>query len=169
MWPPRRESGFNGSSRLTREPASSSLSEERRSVSFITSAPKSSPPHRPVAVRQTPLTATESPSLSSPARREVMAMRTPSRVASTPVTVPRSSTRPVNTSPLLDPRADQQVALDALALQRERAQRIGDLLDALALERVARCAAPDQDRRQEEPDLVDLAGVEEAAGQVRAA
>src|SRR5215211_2098188 len=169
MWPPRRESGFNGSTRLTREPASSSLSDERRSVSFMTSAPKSSPPHSPVAVRQTPLTATLSPSESSRASRDVIAIRTPSFVVSTDVTVPRSSTSPVNTSPLLDARADQQVVGDLLAVEGERPQRLGDLLDAFALERISRLAPADQQRRQEQPDLVDLAGVEEGAGQMRPA
>src|SRR4051812_10619736 len=169
MWPPRRESGFSGSSRLTREPASSSLSEERRSVSFMTSAPKSSPPHRPVAVRQTPLTATLSPSESSRASGELMAIRTPSVVASTEVTVPRSSTSPVNTSPLPQARADQHVVGDLLAVERQRMQRLGDLLDPFALQRIARLSAADQQRRKEQPDLVDLAGIEERAGQVRAA
>ena len=41
-------------------------------------------------------------------------------------------------SPLLQARADQQVLGDLLALERLRSQRVGDLLDALALERVAR-------------------------------
>src|SRR4051794_3360235 len=168
MWPPRRESGFSGSSRLTRDPASSSLSDERRSVSFITSAPKRSPPHRPVAVRQTPLTATLSPSDSSRAKGELIAMRTPSVVVSTEVTVPRSSTSPVNTSPLPQAGADQQVVGDLLAVEGQRAQRLGDLLDALALQRVARLTAADQQRREEQADLVDLTGVEERARQVRA-
>ena len=46
---------------------------------------------------------------------------------------------------------------------------VGDRLGALALERVARGAAAEHDRREEQADLVDLAGVEERAGQVRAA
>src|SRR5205085_4864773 len=121
------------------------------------------------AVRQTPLTATLSPSASSAASGELIAIRTPSLVASTDVTVPRSSTRPVNTSPLPDARADQEVVGDLLAVERQRPQRLGDLLDALALERVARLTAADQQRREEQADLVDLACVEERAGQVRAA
>src|SRR4051812_12116935 len=169
MWPPRRESGFSGSSRLTRDPASSALSEERRRVSFITSAPNSSPPHSPVAVRQTPLTATLSPSLSSRASGDAIAIRTPSFVASTELTVPRSSTSPVNTSPLPQAGADQQVVGNLLAVQGEGAQRLGDLLDTLALQRIARLAAADEQRREEQADLVDLARVEERAGKVRAA
>src|SRR3954447_19033282 len=169
MWPPRRESGFTGSSRLTREPACSSLSDERRSVSFITSAPNSSraPPFSIVAVRQTPLTATLSPSLSSRASGDVIAIRTPSLVASTEVTVPRSSTSPVNTSPLPQAGADQQVVGHLLAVERQRAQRLGDLLDALALQRVARLAAADEQRREEQADLVDLARAGDSAGQGR--
>ena len=48
-----------------------------------------------VAVRQTPLTATESPSLSSAASLLRTASRTPSDAASTAVTSPRSATSPV--------------------------------------------------------------------------
>src|SRR4051794_2511870 len=171
MWPPRREAGFTGSSRLTREPACSSLSDERRSVSFITSAANSSrvPPFSIVAVRHTPLTATLSPSASSLASGDVIAIRTPSLVASTEVTVPRSSTSPVNTSPLPQAGTDQQVVGDLLAIERERAQRVGDPLDTLAFERVARLAATDHQRREEEPDLVDLARVEEGAREMRPA
>src|SRR3954451_6577882 len=169
MWTPRRESGFSGSMGTTRDPGASMLSEERRSVSYMTSAPNSSPPHTPVAVRQTPLTATLSPSESSRASGDVIAIRTPSFVASTEVTVPRSSTSPVNTSPLPQPGADQQVVGDLVAVQGERAQRLGDLLDAFPLQRVARLAPADHQGREEEADLVDLAGVEERAGKVRAA
>src|SRR3954452_22625033 len=169
MWPPRRESGLTGSSRFTREPACSSLSDERRSVSFITSAPnRSPPPFSIVAVRHTPLTATLSPSASSLASGDVIAIRTPSLVASTEVTVPRSSTSPVNTSPLPQAGADQQVVGDLLAVERQRAQRLGDLLDALALQRVARRAPADQQGCEEQPDLVDLSGIQERARQVRA-
>src|SRR4051812_10620983 len=170
MWPPSRSAARSASSRLTVEPASTSPSDERRSVSCMTSAPNSSPPHIPTAVRHTPLTATESPSRSSRASGERTLRRTPSFVLSTRCTVPRSWTSPVNTgSPLPQPRADQHVAADALAVQRERADGVGDLLDALPLERVARGAPADEQRRQEQPDLVDLARVEERAGDVRAA
>ena len=46
---------------------------------------------------------------------------------------------------------------------------VGDVLGAGALHRVARLVAADDDRRDEQPQLVDLAGVEERAGQARAA
>src|SRR3954463_10040764 len=168
MWPPSRSLARSASSRLTRSPSRSSPSDERRSVSAITSAPKRGP-HSPTAVRHTPLTATESPSRSSLVKPDSKLSRAPSVVRSTGATVPRSPTSPVNTSPLLQPRGDQQVLGHALALERLGAQRIGDVLDALALQRVARVAAAEQQWSEEQPDLVDLPGVEERAGQVRAA
>src|SRR5688572_15612739 len=169
MWPPRRSVARSASSRLTDEPCSMAPSEERRSVSCMTSAPKRSPLHSPTAVRQTPLTATLSPSLSSDASFDSIATRTPSDVSCTSATFPRSWTSPVNTRlPLLETSRDEQVVADGVARQRQRPQRVVDALDALALERVARGAAAEQQRRQEKPDLVDLAGVEERAGEVRA-
>ena len=56
-----------------------------------------------------------------------------------------------------------------LAGQGQRPHGIGDQLDALALERVPGGAPAEDQRRQEQPDLVDLAGVEERSGQVRPA
>src|SRR3954452_16006554 len=169
MWPPRRSPIRIASSRLTCEPCSSSPSALRRSVSSITSAPKRGP-HRPTAVRQTPLTAIESPSPSSLASLDSNVSRAPSSERSTVATTPRSATSPVNIrSPLPEPGRDQQVFLDLLAVERDRAQRVGDVLDALALERVAVLAAAEDHRREEQPHLVDLARVEERARQMRAA
>ena len=54
-------------------------------------------------------------------------------------------------------------------LERERVRGFGDALDPLALEGIAGRAAPEQQRRQEEPDFVDLAGVEKGARQARPA
>src|SRR4051812_20535649 len=122
-----------------------------------------------VAVRQTPLTATESPSDSSPASPVRTARRTPSAVASTAVTVPRSWTSPVNTSPLPQPGGDEDVLRAALALERQRARRLGDPLDALALDRIAGGGPAEDHRREKEPQLVDLARVEERAREPRAA
>ena len=172
MWPPRRSAARSGSSRFTaRAGARSPPSGERRSVSCMTSAPKRSP-STAVAVRQTPLTATESPSPSSPAsaRRERQAHAVGGRVRPRRPS-PRSCDEPGEHAAhhSLQPRGDQQVVADALAVERQRAQRVGDALDALALERVARGAAAEQQRREEQADLVDLAGVEERARQVRAA
>src|SRR3954447_8954157 len=170
MWPPSRSAARSGSSRLTFDPGCTSPSDERRSVSCMTSAPNSSPPHIPTAVRQTPLTATESPSLSSRASGERTDRRTPSEVWSTRWTVPRSWTNPVKMAlPLSQSRADQQILADDLAVECERAHGVGDAVDAAALERVARGAAADDQRGEEQADLVDLAGVEEGPGQVRPA
>src|SRR5918998_5035272 len=166
--PPIRSSARTGNSRLTVAPSPTSASDERRSVSFITSA-LNAPSAIAVAVRQTPLTATESPSPISGASEVRTARRTPSAPAWTAVTVPRSATSPVNTSPLAHAGADQDVVGDPVALQRERAHRLGDPLDPLALQRIAGAGAAEHHRGDEQPDLVDLAGVEEGARQVRAA
>src|SRR3954468_12866817 len=168
-WPPRRSSARSGSSRFTRVPAPTSPSDERRSVSCITSAPKPSAA-APTAVRPTPLTATESPSRRSPASADCTRSRTPSSVASRATTVPRSAIRPVNTrSPLLEARGDEDVAGERLARERQRPQRVGDAVDALALERVARGPPAQHERRDEQADLVDRARVHERAREVRAA
>src|SRR5580704_3739102 len=72
-------------------------------------------------------------------------------------------------SPLAQTRRYEQVLADALAVERERADGVGDALDAFALQGIA-CGAPaEQQRREEQADLVDLAGVEEGAREVGAA
>ena len=60
MWPPKRSDAFIASSRLTLLPTSTPPSAVTDSVWFIASVSKPSV-STPVAVRQTPLTATESP------------------------------------------------------------------------------------------------------------
>jgi len=50
-------------------------------------------------------------------------------------------------SPLAQASRDQQVILDAIAFQRERAQGLGDVLHALALQGIARGFAAQQQRR----------------------
>src|SRR3954468_3035312 len=170
MCPPSRSAARSGRSTLTRESGCTRPSDERRRVSCMTSAPNSSPPHIPTAVRQTPLTATESPSLSSRASGERTDRRTPSLVWSTRWTVPRSWTNPVKMAlPLSQSRADQQILAYDLAVECERAHGVGDPVDAAALQRVARGAAADDQRGEEQAHLVDLTGVEERAGQVRPA
>src|SRR5215213_5635189 len=163
MWPPSRASARSASSRFTRPPSSTSPSDERRSVSCMTSAPKRSP-QIPTAVRHTPLTATESPSPSSRASGDSTVSRTPSAVRSTRATCARSATSPVNipatASPLAQPRRDEDVAPGRqLAVEGQRAQRVLDPLDARALERDARAPPAQQQRGQEQADLVDLADV----------
>src|SRR6185312_6135165 len=120
----------------------------------------------------TPLTAIESPSASSEASDEATISRTPSPERSTSSMWPRSAISPVNTRaalPLPDPRRDEQVVADPLALEVLGAYCVGDLLGALALERVAGGAPSEDERREEQTDLVDLAGVEERSGEAGAA
>src|SRR4051812_25270306 len=179
MWPPSRSDARSASSRLTRPPPETPASEDRRSVSCITSAAKAPSAIR-VAVRQTPLTATESPSPISAVSGVRTVSRTPSGGASTASTAPRSWTRPVNTtqtlgirrararrSPVPQAGGDQHVVADALHVERQRPGGVRDALGALPLERVARRGAAEHQRRQEVPQLVDLPRVEEGAGQVR--
>ena len=138
----------------------------------MTSAPKRSP-QMPTAVRQTPLTATESPSASSRGERRLDGQaHARRRCESTAATVPRSATSPVNnglTTPAggAESRTSSPRPCSQSSVSARSASAIA--LDALALERVARRAAAEQQRREEEAHLVDLAGVEERAGQVRAA
>src|SRR5215213_9073702 len=170
MWPPRRSPARSGSSRLTLSPAPSGPSDERRRVSAITSARKPSGAGS-TAVRQTPLTAIESPGESSAPSGVATRSRAPSPSCSTASTLPIPATSPVNTirSPLPEPRADQHVVADALDLDGLCAQRVLDLVDARPGDGRARAPAAGHDRRDERVVLVDLAGVEERAGQPRAA
>src|SRR5919201_6951451 len=153
-WPPRRSSGRSGSSRFTGSPSRSGPSEERRNVSAITSARKA-PSATVTAVRQTPLTAIESPSLSSSASEVSTSRREPAGSFSTARILPRSCTSPVNTSPLRHPGANEHVVVHALYLARQRPPGRVDQLHALALERHARVAAAYQHRRDEQTHLVD--------------
>ena len=148
-------------------------SEERRSVSCITSAREARRRRSSVAVRQTPLTATESPSRELARRaRSATRSRTPSPVgvdARRPC--PRSGDQPgEHGSPLPQPRGDQHVVADPLARRasaRASPRRSRSAPSPSSGSRALRAA--EHDRRDEQADLVDLAGVEERAGQVRAA
>src|SRR5208282_2730884 len=160
----------SGSSRLTGAPSRSRASAERASVWSMACAAKPSA-RTSMAVRQTPSTAIESPSLSERPRLVRTCSVTPCSSRSSEPTSPTSEINPVNTlasrcSPLAQARRDQKVLPHALPAERERAHGLGDALDAFALERVARSAAAQQQRREEQPDFVDLAGVEEGAGEV---
>src|SRR5215212_3988218 len=167
--PPRRSPARRGSSTLAFEPARRSPSVLRRSVSVMTSARKPAG-STAVAVRQTPSTATESPSRSSEASAVRTRRRTPSAVVSTASMRPRSCTSPVNIgSPFSQSGADEQVVSDPLAVERQCAHRLRDRLRALALERVAGGAPAHDDGPEEDPDLVDLPGVVAGAGEVGAA
>src|SRR5690242_14057558 len=181
MWPPRRSAARRDSSRLTRLPAAASPSEERSSVSCITSTANEPPAgSTAVAVRHTPFTATESPSPISPARPVATTRRVPSPSRSAAAIVPRSWTSPVNTpttplqtsgprSPFPQARGEEHVLADALDVHGERPRGLGDPLDALPLERVPRARAAQHHRGHEQAQLVDLAGVQERSGEVRAA
>ena len=137
------------------------LSEVRVTVSFITSA-SNERSWTAAAVRQTPLTATESPGPSSEASGVSIVIRNPSPELLDAATRPRSCTSPVNIRgflPLLHPRRDQQVLPHLLAVERHRPDGVGDHLDPLALQRIAGSPAAQDDRRQEQADLIDLFGV----------
>src|SRR5580704_13100475 len=214
MCPPRRASARSASSRFTLPPGSSAPSVERCSVSCMACAansPDATPLRAPsrararaagsstttsTAVRQTPSTAIESPSLNSPASAVAIRSVAPSASRSTAAMRPRSAISPVNKlppprssatvpaarahtrtrarggvhqqqpSPLAQPRGDEQILADARAVEGERAQGLRDALDAFALERVAGGAPAEQQRREEQADLVDLAGVEEGTGEM---
>ena len=128
----------SGSSRLTVGAGVGVGSELRASVSFITSAANDA-----VAdVGRGQADAVDRDRVAvAPARRRARVStvsRTPSPERSRRATVPRSCDQPgEHGSPLLHPGRDQQVLADALALERQRPDGVGDQLDALALERVA--------------------------------
>src|SRR5439155_10193084 len=69
-------------------------------------------------------------------------------------------------SPLPRPGGDQEVVVDPLALERQRSGGHRDRLDALSLERIARGASAENQRGQEQPDLVYFFDVEEGAGEM---
>src|SRR5512144_3163515 len=132
-----------------------------------------SPSPTEVAVRQAPLTATESPGWSSEARAAPIRRRAPSSEASTASTRPSSSINPVNISlvlpsPLPQLRSDQHVLADLLEVRGQRPDPVGDPDGALALEDGASLGGADQNRSDEKPQLIDLARVEERSRQGRA-
>src|SRR5688572_20030450 len=167
MCPPRRALACSAGSTLTASPSESAASDERLSVSSITSAVKRPPPVS-TAVRQTPLIDTESPRAIGSTFVSTVS-RTPSPLRSIPATRALSCTTPVNTSPLLQPGADQEVAVDQLVLDVKGLPRLADALDALPAKHRQRGAAARDDRRDEHAHLVDLVDVEERARQMRAA
>ncbi len=57
----------------------------------------------------------------------------------------------------------------ALTPECERLHGVGDRLHTLALQRIPGTGSPEHQRSQEQPDLVDLAGVEKRARQMRTA
>src|SRR6187200_3263252 len=93
--PPRRPSNLSGLSRLTRSPASTLPSVVTRIVSGEIVARKQEDA-REVTVRQTPLTATLSPSPSSDDSGDCTSRMRPPGVGPTSRTVPTASINPVN-------------------------------------------------------------------------
>src|SRR5687768_2035477 len=149
MWPPRRALAWRAGSMFTLSPSPRLASEERRRVSSITSAVKRPAPVS-TAVRQTPLMDTESPRAIGSTRVSTVS-RTPPPLRSTAATRALSWTSPVNTSPLLQPRADEQISVDHLVLEVKRAPRVRNARDALAAEDGQRATAAGDDRSDEEP------------------
>src|SRR4051794_11512074 len=97
-WPPRRVCGVTARSRLTCAPAATEPRLLRLSVSAMTSVLQT-PSATSVTVRQTPLTAMESPRATSCSTRSARIRSTAASDWSSRTTrVPTSSTIPVNTS-----------------------------------------------------------------------
>ena len=161
--------GRSGSSRLTASPAPSGPSEVRRSVSSHHVGREAGAVAAATAVRQTPLTATESPWASSAASAPPRPAQAP--VARASATVPVACHEPgehryhslrratISTSSSIRSTSDVQ-----------RARRVGDAARRRsASTAVLRLAPAEHDRRDEHARLVDLARLEEGAGQVRPA
>src|SRR4051794_28446711 len=124
-----------------------------------------------MTVRQTPLTAMESPCRASDATRGPRTARTtespPTSV--TAATSPSSSTMPVNMSALLlpDQRGEPQVGADPRDVGELEADGLGDGRHAGVHQGGA--AGAEKLRRDVPDDLVDETRGQEAAGQRRAA
>src|SRR3954453_7594348 len=116
---------------LTLFPGVRSPRELRRRVSSITSAVTRSP-STSEAVRQTPLTATESPTAVPTRIGSAIVIRAESGSFSTAVTVARLSTMPGNISPPLSAqgRADTNVGPDTQHVGDPEPYRLTDRCDA---------------------------------------
>ena len=164
-WPPSRSPARSGSSRFTSSPprerrergAAQRLrhhvgGEGRRSARRRSGRRRSPRPSRRRA---------------SSAASGVSTSRRPPAIART---APLPATSPVNTSPLLEAGRDQHVVVDALDLDvRARAARRRSRPRRCPRRRSWPRVPPSIMRRDEHARLVDLAGLEEGAGQVRAA
>src|SRR4029077_8624527 len=148
MCPPRRPDAFIANSKLTRLPTSNSPSEVTFRVWFIASASKP-PASVLVAVRQTPLTATESPEAISEASEVAIRRCAPSEPAATDWTSPTSWISPVNTSPLLEAGRDQHILAHRLCGSAQGASAAGR-------------PTAEQDRGDEGAALIDLVGFDES-------
>src|SRR5262245_38862566 len=117
------------------------------------------------AVRQAPFTAIESPGSSSEAIPALTRTRAPPSPASTLTTFPSSPTMPVNISrsPLPQAGRDEEVLADLLVARRQRPDPLGDPVRPLALQQCPGVGGADEERRDEHPHDIDLAGVEHRA------
>src|SRR3954470_11513702 len=182
-WPPRRVCGVTARSRLTGCPAAASARLLRRSVSAMTSVLQT-PSDTPVTVRQTPLTAMESPSATSSSTRCARIFRTaatacpPAICCSRTTTVPTSSTMPVNTSapPVrglyvssvpVRPQPHLQVPAQRGDVDDREGQRVADRTNSQVADQ-GRTGAQ-QLRGEMDHDLVDQAFSQERGGQGGAA
>src|SRR5215218_5456686 len=157
MCPPSRLLSAAARSRLTWLPTPTPARLERSSVSFMTSAENCPPVCTSTTVRQTPLTAIESP---CPASAVTTGPRITSRAASArsslPTTSPSSSTIPVNT-PI---RVRSVTLYDALMQTRPKnaVRSLWLILTALfaATVLIAGCSSSDQKSSESLPDAATL-------------
>src|SRR3954447_10393663 len=167
-WPPSRVLIVAARSMLTLLPTERLPRELRRSVSSITS-PVMQTPSTSAAVRQTPLTATESPMAVSARSGSVMVSRAESDKVSTAVTVARLSTMPVNISmPLsVQRRVDPHVRAEPRHVGDVEADRVADRRDAGRIEH--RRPGAEQGGGVVADDAVDEPVAHERPGQCRSA
>src|SRR6476659_7917360 len=160
-WPPSWSPTRRDGSTFTSPPGSRRPSAVRESVSGTTSN-ASRPSAVSTTVRQTPATATESPTAAPAA---VSGAATTSREPSKASTVPSSRTMPVNMR--------QRLRLAEVRLQKEVVSRgFRAKVEELVWRReVAEQVVPRarENRRDEQQQLVDEAGLEKRRGEGRAA
>src|SRR5581483_9538909 len=152
-WPPSGSPTLTGASRLTRVPSSSRPRAVRVSVSGTTSKARLPFPTS-TTVRQTPATATESPTVAPAA---VSAAATTSREPSNAATVPTSLTMPVNMRQrlrLVQVRLEENVVARGLDPDVEEVERRAELSEDVR-------PFAGENRRDEEEQLVHHARGEE--------
>src|SRR3954465_4523015 len=178
MWPPSRVCGVTARSRLTCAPAATEPRLLRLRVSAMTSVLQT-PSSTPVTVRQTPLTAMESPRATSWSTRSArMCSTAASDWSSRTTRGPTSSPIPVNTSapplPGLLPHSvpggaqpDRHVPAQEGDVGDREGQRAVDAVNS----QVADQGGPGTEQRgcEMDHDLVDQPGAQESGGQRGAA
>src|SRR5689334_11381348 len=171
--PPMRVARVAERSRLTGSPGRSAPSDERSSVSRITSVVKTSP-STSTTVRQTPLTAIESPCWASAvttgpckARRAVSPNSPGAPSGTIDATDPSSSTMPVNTSCPFHGCGEPQVRSDPRDVAHIKVDGAADGVHARRAERGR--AGAEKFGGDVGHHAVDQAGPQEHAGQRGAA